>query len=240
MKEPLNISIPKPCTQSWADMSATTGGKYCSSCQQEVKDFTSMNGFEIQQWFQLHQTGKTCGRFHENQMPALLTDLDKINPSTFLSLKVFLFSLLTFPLSLKSAQHQVKSKVPLTISPIYNSMAPEFTEIKDNSDSTKILKGVIVDGKEPLVGAMVMIKETKLKTHTDKDGKFELDLSSLETDSKAVIRVAYLGYEFKEEKLNLKNLKPLRIIMTDFQCLMGEVVIKKSSSNLFKRIIRGL
>ncbi len=69
MKEPLKISIPRPCTQSWGDMSATKDGKYCSSCQQEVKDFTTLNALEIQQWSQSREARKHTARFYENQMP---------------------------------------------------------------------------------------------------------------------------------------------------------------------------
>ena len=42
-KNKLNtIEIPKPCHESWAEMTPTEQGQFCSSCQKCVTDFTSM------------------------------------------------------------------------------------------------------------------------------------------------------------------------------------------------------
>ncbi len=170
---------------------------------------------------------------------SVLLNHHKSNSGGFINMKVFVLSLLAFPLSLKAATQAAKSKTPVTLSPVLGSITAVQNDFNGTSDSTKVLKGIVLDGDTPIVGATVMIKGKYLQTVTDKEGKFELDLSSLESGSRQILRVIYIGYDFKEEKLNLKELKPLRILMTDAQCLMGEVVITRRPG-LIKRIIKGL
>jgi hypothetical protein len=67
MTKELQLGIPTPCTENWSRMSPGANGRFCSSCQKTVLDFTAMEDKEIIQWFTNHQ-GSTCGRFRPDQL----------------------------------------------------------------------------------------------------------------------------------------------------------------------------
>jgi hypothetical protein len=48
-------------------MTPEANGRFCSSCQKSVLDFTMMDDQEILQWFASHH-GSTCGRFKPDQL----------------------------------------------------------------------------------------------------------------------------------------------------------------------------
>jgi len=70
MKTQLSISIPKACAHDWEEMSIAAGGRHCSSCEQDVKDFTAFSAKELQDWFSIHQNRKVCGRLQKHQLEA--------------------------------------------------------------------------------------------------------------------------------------------------------------------------
>ncbi len=59
----MKISIPTPCEASWQEMKPETSGRFCSSCEKTVVDFTSMNKTQIENYFLQKAQQKTCGRF---------------------------------------------------------------------------------------------------------------------------------------------------------------------------------
>src|SRR3982750_218975 len=61
---------------------------------------------------------------------------------------------------------------------------------------TKTLTGTITDSKtkEPMVGATVLVKGTKIGTATDDKGRFKLDVPA---DAKT-LTISYVGYQPKD------------------------------------------
>ena len=47
MKKSITISIPEPCHEDWARMTATEKGKFCSVCTNEVFEFTFKTDVEL-------------------------------------------------------------------------------------------------------------------------------------------------------------------------------------------------
>ena len=66
------------------------------------------------------------------------------------------------------------------------------------AQSTSV-KGVVMDGKEPLVGANILEKGTSNGTLTDIDGQFQL---ALKNPKSAVLVVSFVGYQPKEVAVN--------------------------------------
>ena len=62
------ISVPNPCNENWNSMTPKNQGRFCSSCQLEVTDFTKMDDNEIIQYFRTHQNEKICGHFRNEQI----------------------------------------------------------------------------------------------------------------------------------------------------------------------------
>lgn len=63
----INLSIPRPCHQSWDRMTEVEKGKFCTSCQKTVIDFTSMSDRQLAEFFKKPEAA-TCGRFHSDQL----------------------------------------------------------------------------------------------------------------------------------------------------------------------------
>lgn len=63
------IHIPEPCGADWNLMTPNQQGRFCSSCDKTVIDFTKMPHPEIQKYFSAN-SGKEriCGHFNLNQV----------------------------------------------------------------------------------------------------------------------------------------------------------------------------
>ncbi|ABG60907.1 hypothetical protein [Cytophaga hutchinsonii] len=62
------IQIKNPCDADWQKMTPDTAGKFCSSCEKVVVDFSKMSDTEIKDYFIVHFQQKTCGRFLTSQV----------------------------------------------------------------------------------------------------------------------------------------------------------------------------
>ena len=62
------ITVPNPCNENWNSMKPQNQGRFCSSCQLVVTDFTKMDDQEIIQYFRIHQNEKICGHFRNEQL----------------------------------------------------------------------------------------------------------------------------------------------------------------------------
>ncbi|MFN0200104.1 MAG: hypothetical protein ACKVTZ_01205 [Bacteroidia bacterium] len=99
MKTTYQLSVPKPCTENWGQMTSNEQGRFCQHCQKTVIDFTEMTSIEIAQFLHLHENEKICGRI----LPAQLREsYVHIQPSRSYSpvkqyVAAFLAGLLVFP-----------------------------------------------------------------------------------------------------------------------------------------------
>jgi hypothetical protein len=99
MSKKIQISIPKPCHEDWDKMTRVEKGKFCSSCQKHVTDFSRMTDRELAQFFKKPSREAICGRFTEEQLERDIPTLQKRIPWVkyffqFL-LPAFLFSMKT-------------------------------------------------------------------------------------------------------------------------------------------------
>jgi hypothetical protein len=61
MLKNIQIRIDDPCSASWDQMHPTEQGRFCSSCQKTVVDFTGMSDQEVLNWF-AKPPGGICGQ----------------------------------------------------------------------------------------------------------------------------------------------------------------------------------
>jgi len=89
---------------------------------------------------------------------------------------------------------------------------------------TKTLTGKITDAvtKEPMVGATVLVKGTKIGTATDVDGKFKLDAPA---DAKT-LTISYVGYNAKDVSIGANTNFNVSVETADIPG--GEVVVTSS------------
>ena len=63
-----SLRIPKPCNESWEQMTPDDNGRHCAQCSKIVIDFTAWEPDAILQYLQEQGAGRTCGRFTAAQL----------------------------------------------------------------------------------------------------------------------------------------------------------------------------
>jgi hypothetical protein len=133
----MKISIPKPCHESWNEMTPNEKGAFCGKCAKTVIDFTKKTSGEIRDIL-VGQTGKkTCGRFTSDQLNDPVKMIDLYIPLNLLPKKLsfnksFAFALfIVFGTTLFSCSTQ-KGEVVGKIVPVIDT-------------TSKIKKGEIIE-----------------------------------------------------------------------------------------------
>lgn len=67
MNKFLKIEIAKPCAENWDKMTNVEQGKFCSSCNKIVIDFSTKSSAEIINFFE-NKNDRVCGRFTTIQL----------------------------------------------------------------------------------------------------------------------------------------------------------------------------
>ena len=81
------------------------------------------------------------------------------------------------------------------------------------------ISGTVVDEKgEPVIGASVVVIETKQGTITNIDGKFQVN-----TPQNGHLKVSYIGYETQE--VAVKDRQLLKIVLKEESTALNEVVV---------------
>ncbi|GAA4379340.1 hypothetical protein [Hymenobacter koreensis] len=62
------VELPVPCPQSWQQLTPASTGRYCSSCQKTVVDFTDKTDAEILALLRIPREKALCGRFRATQI----------------------------------------------------------------------------------------------------------------------------------------------------------------------------
>lgn len=65
-----DFSVPNPCNEKWNGMIPKDNGRYCSSCQKTVIDFTNKTKEEIIDYMNKHVNQKICGTFKTSTLLA--------------------------------------------------------------------------------------------------------------------------------------------------------------------------
>ena len=211
-----NLSIPTPCHERWAHMTPKEQGRYCSSCQKTVIDFTNMTDQQLAAFFK-KPMGHVCGRFAKDQLERDITVPAKRIPW----LRYFFqFTLPAFLLSLKAgAQKESRVEMVRMISPTGDS------SIKKTLQETMPicgLSGKVTDDKgNPIPHASVFIKGTRQGTACDAEGRFRL---SYKQALPFTLQVSATGFQAKEHLVSDTNSNEI-VVTTMQEQLMGEVVV---------------
>ncbi|NII81775.1 MULTISPECIES: carboxypeptidase-like regulatory domain-containing protein [unclassified Pedobacter] len=227
MPSKFKIQISNPCHEEWAGMQADPNGKFCSSCRKSVIDFTSFTDTELKRWFNQNQ-GASCGRFKPDQLDRLISAKENYTLSRFKPnlIAASLLAFLSFP---KLANANISSSYPTFQTD--NKKSLKETVLEGNSEDEFVtVQGKVIDGdgKLPIIGATIMIKGSKIRTVTDRNGKFEFRLNRKEFKNKVFLDLRYIGYETKYVKVKLGRDDVIFIKMKmDSYVLGGLAIIKQ-------------
>ncbi|QNA42984.1 carboxypeptidase-like regulatory domain-containing protein [Lacibacter sediminis] len=204
MSEKLYLSIADPCHEDWNKMTPVEQGRFCSSCQKNVVDFTMQTDEEIISFFN-NYNGSACGRFTDDQLDRPIQKIELKPASSFLKyaagllLPAFLFA--------TKAKGQFKEQVPKQANktvclPSSETAKEQVIVIGGYSTSRQqkilFISGSVIDEitKEPLAGVSIMIKGTNQGVVTNEKGLYSIYLPS----KKSELQFSSIGYEMKEIK----------------------------------------
>lgn len=222
----LKISLPKPCSENWNDMTPQAKGRFCESCSTAVIDFSTFTDAQLKAYF-LQKSGKTCGRFSASQLDKPIFLEESLRPNflvkAFATLALF-SGLASTVLAQSNSENQgsthqlmqrLRGNKPKTV-----AKQPE----KVSSDSLVIL-GRLLDSvtKEPMAFGAVFIKDTKIYSQTDIDGKFKIVLPDTFQLVEFTLSAAYVGYEAGNSLINRSELPLTRDFMLKGKVQMLEL-----------------
>ena len=240
MKTRICISVENPCSEKFENFAKTEKGRFCTSCEKEVIDFTKMSQTELIDYL-CKNPSSTCGRFKSRQIGNPLNAIGMETNSNILTkgIGAMAFSLLTLcTVSNITAQETATT---------YGAQKTEIntaqnTYLTDSSfQESYTIKGTVVDEDNlPLAGVNVVLKGIAEGIITDLDGKFEFPKDLTVGD---VLVFSYLGYDTKiyEVKTNASKTIEIDIAFDDADIeLMGALVVDgvyESKRNIFQKFI---
>jgi hypothetical protein len=186
MKNNIKITIPEPCHENWLEITPTEKGRFCSNCQKNVIDFTKASDKEI--LIAYTKNNILCGCFNNTQLNRnIMTPKEKNSFWMIAAATMIVF------LGLGNQAAIAQGKVQ--------------TDKKQQGDSINIkstknkYSGIVLDESDnPLPGAFVMIKESKVGIYTDGEGKFSIDAQKGHK-----LKILFIGYKDLEFKLKKKS-----------------------------------
>ena len=176
------IAVPRPCNEAWADMPQAERGRFCSSCQKTVVDFSALTDKELLHYFS-NRNEIPCGRFHRDQLGA-----DLLDPAKKRSLPARAYAVLSAMLALYSFKNSYAA--PRAFTPVV--MTP-----KDSVGPVSLQQAVVISGKvlahgQPLPGAGVLMDHKQVAL-TDTNGHFEFPLVLAHSAQAAMLEFQYPG-----------------------------------------------
>lgn len=174
MKQPksIQISIPTPCHEDWNKMTPQEQGRFCSSCQKCVVDFTGFTDEQLYTYLLAHKNERICGRVRTSQTNRAI-QLPAQPHSTLYKWVIAAGLVLLF-----TAAPESKT---FAQAPLIEQTTPSLTtpQNKDNNnDSTGKIEGVVLDENgEPIYGAVVQVFKDDIVIGgavSDIDGKFSI------------------------------------------------------------------
>lgn len=219
MKKPIQLSIANPCHENWNAMTPADKGRFCASCQKNVRDFTNAPDREILE--ALKTGGQACGRFRASQL-----NRDLVVPQEKSRLLgtagVAAIALLTL------GTHQALAQTPPEAEKHQNhdenrGKNEEKEEFEGNNraknedahddfrGSIREIKGVVLDQSGmPIPGATVKVAGTDKMVQTDFDGMFAIEAKEGDT-----LEFTYVGMKSKRLKVSKSDMPAVEMIMED-------------------------
>lgn len=172
-----SIRIPKPCTEDWSTMTPTEKGKFCSSCQKEVIDFTDKLDSEIAKIMSKNKHG-LCGRFRTSQLQQVYT-YKAIEPEKKSQFK-YAAALALSVFTMKNV-HAQSNKTTQEIISIEKSDSLLQSEIKTDDDTITLAISTIAKSTNKLLPNTKILISSQTKGYTiantaDSTGKLIINL----------------------------------------------------------------
>ena len=235
----LKINIPEPCHEDWNNMLTIDQGKFCSSCQKCVVDFSTYSDEALLNYFKTPRVN-TCGQFTTHQLDRLI--LPPPTPKQSFFSRAFLGIAVLLSLFQKAEADKLTSRTIHTQNFKYDNSPEEpgpFGRTGTLPDSLKYISGKIMDSSsgDELFGSLVKIAGTQIEAVADMDGRFKLVIPDSLLNNKISLEASSLGFQKKIvhlDKISYPyianiNLESKKTSMKgEVQIIMGKVAVPKS------------
>ncbi len=175
--DPIQISIPIPCSQDWDAMQQVQGGRHCMHCEKTVVDFTRMTDAQVLDYLK-NTAAIPCGRFNNEQLERVIKAVEV--PKSNWWARVAAGIILSLGLS-RNADGQTKGEAGNVVEqPTQTPVKSQKDLIKNDEVRVFGVKGVLRDDKgSPLVNATVTFfrhgdQHILARSMTDFDGRYLL------------------------------------------------------------------
>lgn len=185
------LKIEDSCSESWAAMSPTDSGRFCTACAKNVTDFTNLSDDNILAIIK-KSSGNLCGRMEENQMNRFL--VNKTEPSNKARFFRFVAGLFLLSAAEGKAQEMIMREPMAMVKPPTEQEKFEKEIIDSPHYKLKIwVKGQVISAetKEPVAKAHVTFGRINRLALTDEDGYFNFLLPDSLAEKRTFLRVAH-------------------------------------------------
>ncbi len=178
------ITIPKPCHESWNQMTPNEQGAFCQKCCKTVIDFSAKSKEEIINTLKSKKKEKVCGRFANEQISQPLFSLKiprNLLPSKIPMHKAFVLALfISFGSTLFSCSTHLGQTMGEVA--IIDSIEIEQLQSQDTNEVKHLLGDTILIEEiqeptiyEPKMGQVQVVPDTGYEEKEIKMGKVKID-----------------------------------------------------------------
>lgn len=203
------ISIPKPCTENWDQMSAADKGRHCSSCNKVVVDLRGKTNEEILDLVKGRE-GKVCGRVTSSQ---LSPSVQPMLPQRGFFMQRFLAAvLISFGAFLFSLNAEAKGMI--------RDLKMEWVDSAGQKKAdTVYVKGTVLNESTkkpiPYIGVSVFYQEKYIgMVTTDEKGRYKFPITN---DSIRVVTVSTGTAEYEYKQVPNVSLKNKKVAIVNFK-----------------------
>jgi hypothetical protein len=224
------ISIPKPCHESWQQMTEANSGRHCQHCCKTVVDFTTMTDDGIINF--LSATNNTCGRFGQDQLNSLNRQLYTANlqATAWWKRGLIAIGIISQASQFKAAAQSKPTSIQISRDTIWGRIDTQTTnhvlgKVVIAAERFRTLKGCITDDHSlPVPCATVKIPMTSYSTLTDQSGNFTLRVPANATQ----FSVNVVGYASQDVAIWPQDDNIYRISVEEQHALLAEVVLVRT------------
>jgi hypothetical protein len=229
-KTSFTLSIKSPCTQQWSTMDQSDCGRFCSQCQKNVIDFTTMSDAQIIAFLEKNKTG-ICGRLHASQQGRIMHQTGLKSTSFFQRIVAALLFIGSTDEAISADLHKDQMEINEVSS--QKSMIPNgFDSIVQDSSKNRIQGKVVDENSVPIEGCNIELMHSKYGVLTDSRGYYQIEIPIDIKENQFLIKVYYLGYTPYEFVVN-KNELPLKdkliTLHEDHVGVLGDVCFVKTN-----------
>jgi hypothetical protein len=226
MMKKLTVNIPKPCAESWDQMTKTEQGRHCASCDKVVIDFSQMSDHQIYEALLQYKGKKVCGNFYVDQVHRPMYYIKNRRFEKWPAIAAMLVAGF-FQLNQGNLNAQINhpKQICATESNLeknpYKDVSKK-TEPASDSLITYTIRVFNENTKEKLSNITVDIDSVGIFT-TDKNGEVKLSLEMNKVPKMIKIQFSSWNYEVKDltfAKSRLSRTKNMEIYLKEVERMM--------------------